>query len=459
MFPTTNLFKEVACPEGEQCKLVNCIFSHKLRPQRVGSPATLTSVAARPSTLTVGNDDESDGHHSKRRRLDDQLERAGSDKPAQRKVFVGALSSQETTKPPKVPQSVTTLASLANSPVLSASKEVTPPPLSNKVRSEPTSLQKSTPETEKIEPLNPRMITNDPVGHAKRAVYLQAMAKEMRRLNELQRSADSKKEALCLSEAEINKFCLNEEEKLARESGPLYKNMVSGCIAAYRKMSLSGWISHILANFTEAKAVEKPAPKAELSTGLTTSEEVLFLPRLLTDLTSLSKHGYVSTPPTAAEAAEAAAAVQASANYEKCDRCQSRFQVFPERREEDGALTSNGPCVHHWGKPIHPKREKTDAIKGAKDPTFSCCNQLLGTKGCTELSTHVFVVKDAKRLASISPFVETPENLDPAKGVDGKAASAVTFDCEMGYTVYGLECIRLTAVTWPEGVPLVDVLV
>ncbi|KAK5006995.1 hypothetical protein LTR28_005807, partial [Elasticomyces elasticus] len=308
MFSTTNLFKEVACPEGEQCKLVNCIFSHKLRPQRVGSSASLASVAAQSSTLNLENDDESDGHHSKRRRLDDRLERAGSDKPAQRKVFVGALSSQETAKPPEAPRPVTTLASTANRPVLSASKEVTPPPLSNKTRSEPTSLQNSTPKIEEIEPLNPRMITNDPVGHAKRAVYLQAMAKEMRRLNELQRSANSKKEALYLSEAEINKFCLNEEEKLARESGPLYKNMVSGRIAAYRKMSLSNWISYILANFTEAKAVEKPASKAELSTGLTTREEILFLPRLLTDLTSLSKHGYVSAPPTAAEVAEAAAA-------------------------------------------------------------------------------------------------------------------------------------------------------
>ena len=37
--------------------------------------------------------------------------------------------------------------------------------------------------------------------------------------------------------------------------------------------------------------------------------------------------------------------------------------------------------------------------------------------------------------------------------------SAVCYDCEMGYTVYGLELIRLTAVSWPDGEELLDVLV
>jgi hypothetical protein len=36
---------------------------------------------------------------------------------------------------------------------------------------------------------------------------------------------------------------------------------------------------------------------------------------------------------------------------------------------------------------------------------------------------------------------------------------AVGFDCEMGYTAFGLELIRITAVSWPEHEPLLDVLV
>ncbi|KAK7751917.1 RNA exonuclease 3 [Diatrype stigma] len=39
------------------------------------------------------------------------------------------------------------------------------------------------------------------------------------------------------------------------------------------------------------------------------------------------------------------------------------------------------------------------------------------------------------------------------------ADRAISFDCEMGYTVYGIELIRLTAVSWPNGEELIDVLV
>ena len=51
------------------------------------------------------------------------------------------------------------------------------------------------------------------------------------------------------------------------------------------------------------------------------------------------------------------------------------------------------------------------------------------------------------------PFIETPEN-DKAPSDIG-----VCFDCEMGYTTYGLELMRLTAISWPTHKPLVDVLV
>ena len=69
------------------------------------------------------------------------------------------------------------------------------------------------------------------------------------------------------------------------------------------------------------------------------------------------------------------------------------------------------------------------------------------------MKSHVFKVTDAKRLAAIMPFVQTPEN--PAR----LSGEAVAFDCEIGYTTFGLELIRLTAIAWPTGNHLVDVLV
>ena len=76
-----------------------------------------------------------------------------------------------------------------------------------------------------------------------------------------------------------------------------------------------------------------------------------------------------------------------------------------------------------------------------------------GAAGCTTTATHVFKTTDPKRLAGVLNFAATPPN--PAVPAD----RAVSFDCEMGYTVRGLELIRLTAVTWPDGADLIDVLV
>lgn len=56
-------------------------------------------------------------------------------------------------------------------------------------------------------------------------------------------------------------------------------------------------------------------------------------------------------------------------------------------------------------------------------------------------------------MAAVLNFQETPDNPDK------KSAWPVCIDGEMGYTVYGLELIRLTATSWPSGKELFDVLV
>jgi len=56
-------------------------------------------------------------------------------------------------------------------------------------------------------------------------------------------------------------------------------------------------------------------------------------------------------------------------------------------------------------------------------------------------------------MASVFNFEKTPEN--PEK----TSTQPVCIDGEMGYTVYGLELIRLTATSWPKGEELFDVLV
>ncbi|KAI4719410.1 hypothetical protein E4T48_04357 [Aureobasidium sp. EXF-10727] len=439
MFSTTGLFKGIPCPEGEKCNIIHCIFSHELRPQATDvseeiqesapkkrklnpEPDTTTKTPAVPVTASSGK--TPNGFATK-----------GFNTVNQQKPAAPAPA------PLKVPKTL--------------QRPVSPPLKPPAASSKPASAKPAVKET-----LNPRMIPNDPAGHAKRTLFLKHLHAEMERLNAaVGKGSHVKKAALIMTPNELIKVALDEEEKMARENHKIYANVIKMRVAALKKMAVDDWIAHVIATIKvdlQEEQVKLPPP---INTGLPLEQEHIVLPRLITDQTNLAKHGYVPIPPTDEEIADAKAGVAASLNYEVCDRCKSRFRVFEERREEDGALTTNGPCTYHWAKPFTPRREKTDAIKGPKEAIYPCCQELQGTPGCTQCETHVFKVSEGKRLASILPFINTPENPKPAKGPDGKPPKAVTFDCEMGYTVCGLELIRLTAVSWPEGHCLVDVLV
>jgi DNA polymerase III epsilon subunit-like protein len=436
MFSTTGLFKGIPCPEGERCNIIHCIFSHELRPQAAAVSEQGTS---------------------KKRKLSEDTEEPTKVPVASVTISSGnaangfaangftTINQQKPTTPapppPKIPKTL--------------QRPVSPPPKLPAASSKAVSTKPVAKES-----LNPRMIPHDPAGHAKRTLFLKHLHAQMERLNnEVAKSSHTKKTALTMTPDELIKVALDEEEKTARENHKVYANIIKIRVAALKKMAVEEWIAHVIANIRTDLQEDQVRVPPPIDTGLPLGLEHIVLPHLITDQTNLAKYGYVPTPPTDDEIAEAKAGVTASLNYEVCDRCKSRFRVFEERREEDGALTTNGPCTYHWAKPFTPRREKTDAIKGPKEAIYPCCQELQGTPGCTQCDTHVFKVSEGKRLASILPFINTPENRKPAKGPNGKLPDAVTFDCEMGYTVCGLELIRLTAVSWPQGHCLVDVLV
>ncbi|KAG9565320.1 hypothetical protein KCU71_g5354, partial [Aureobasidium melanogenum] len=434
MFSTTGLFKGIPCPEGERCNIIHCIFSHDLRPQAVAvseqgatkkrklSDGTDTKLPVTSVTVLSGN--------TTNRSAANGITTINSQKPS--------TAASVTSKIPKTLQ-----------------RPVSPPPKPPVASSKPVPTKSAVKES-----LNPRMIPNDPAGHAKRTLFLKHLHAQMERLNdEVAKSSHAKKADLTMTPDDLIRVALDEEEKTARENHKIYANVIKMRVAALKKMGLDEWIAHVIETIrVDLQETQTKLPPL-IDTGLPLEHEHIILTHLITDQTNLAKHGYVPTPPTDEEIAEAKAGVAASLNYEVCDRCKSRFRVFEERREEDGALTTNGPCTYHWAKPFTPRREKTDAIKGPKEAIYPCCQEPQGTPGCTQCETHVFKVSEGKRLASILPFIYTPENPKPAKGPDGKSPNAVTFDCEMGYTVFGLELIRLTAVSWPEGHSLIDVLV
>lgn len=464
MFSSKGLFKHIVCPMGAACRMPNCMFGHDFpgtsTTQDDGAPQSVPKPA--PSTIQYG-------HEQKRRKLDDGTKAPDhASAETEKKAFVGSLVPAKPAITSKYrlakSQPHNGIASTA-APLKSALRPISPPPRAAVPGQKPKraiAVAKSTtsaekPKVVKKETLNPRPIPAAPEQWGIRTALLEKLHEMMVPLNnQAGESSDPELKALHLDDNALIKAALDEEEKFARTQGKVYKNMIKLRIVAYKKMKIEEWKKHRIA---EKKAEEgtSDAPKKiepkPIETGLTPAQETIFLSRLIANQEGLDKFGYVTAVPTDAEVEQARAGVEASAGHEECDRCRTRFCVFPDRRVEDGALTSGSHCTFHWGKPFTPQYKRTEAITGRTGPRYSCCQEATGTPGCSMLGTHVFKVSEAKRLALVLPFVATPPNPNAIKG------RAVCFDCEMGYTVYGLELIRLTATTWPDGDPLIDVLV
>ncbi len=465
MFSSLGLFKQIQCPEQSHCSLSNCIFAHHFpsAAEVAKDPPQNSSTSSSTHEDTLQHD-----RPRKRRRIADNGDAADVDElvPETPKDGPTAVKRQGS-------------ASTPSRPPWTASRGISPPPLRNS-KAERTShsspadgtnfvsnLRKESKPNVSLAPakktveeaLNPRMMTNPPAGHGVRMQLLNMIHEQMTRLNEeVSQSQDSSKSTLLLSPPEIVVEALEEEEKVAKHNPAVYSNVIKLRIVKLRKMKLAEWKEERLKQIAKRAPVEPSTvvasiPKA-IETGLTTSQEIAFLSRILAKQSQLFKFGYVPAVPSEEEVDEARKGVDAAQGWELCDRCKTRFQVFPGRRAEDGALTSGGRCTYHPAKPRRP--QPTDrADKVSRESIYACCSENVGqSSGCTQASTHVFKISDPKRLGLIMPFEETPHN---SQASDPKRA--VAFDCEMGYTTMGLELIRLTATSWPAGEELLDVLV
>lgn len=456
MFSTIGLFRTVECPEIQQCQLPNCIFSHEKisRSKRRDLSQSSGDVELR--------DEDSIGLEQgprKKRRIssindDDTAEAETEAKTRNRDshdmtLKVGARKTAH----------ITASGYISRPPLRSG--EARPSGFVNGKHTEPNSAtpkihsQASPAKKAVAEPLNPRMIPNPPAPHATRLKLVTMLHEHMNRLNkEVRLSSDPSVSVLGFSPQQLVTAALDEEERAARENPSIYPNILGLRVVALKKMKLDAWKRERLKQATEKSRVTStpvPTPKS-IITGLSSSEEIALLPWLFAKQEALVKYGYIPLAPSEKEVEQARNGVEAAQGWEQCDRCNTRFQVFPGRRAEDGALTTGGTCLYHHAKPRRPTGEHAD--KSHRDLFYPCCNGTVGASpGCTSSDSHVFKVSEAKRLALVTPFEETPPNPSLRIG------TAVCFDCEMGYTTYGMELIRLTATSWPDGRNLVDVLV
>ncbi|KAG4031746.1 hypothetical protein MFRU_008g01080 [Monilinia fructicola] len=482
MFTTKSLFSKTKCPNRDKCLIPRCIFSHDHLTLQALPNGTAQVNTTQQSN---GNDGDQDGQR-KRQKIDDgERSTTPTNEPPPSLIRLKPVTTTQ-----KVTENKSTPIQTSE-PISAARRDISPPPLRRKSQngtSVPTTpaaphkdaLQKPSPsltpkaptvnstpvkKPEKIEPLNPRARKTAPAVHSTRLKLVQVLHDQLKRLNsELSKDANDEEEELVFSDQGLITRVLDMEEA-ACETPTIYSNVVKNKIMVYKRMTVAQWKEERAREVAKEKASRAPIsdaptvkpdePPKPIETGLSPEEELALLPRLYTPIHDLSQHGYVTTIPTPAEIEKAKSGIEASKGWEVCDRCKTRFQVFPGRREEDGILASGGCCTYHFGKPYWKDRSSLDP-KAKREKKWRCCDENIGdTSGCTTAEHHVFKVSEVKRLAAVLNFEKTPGN----KSDSPIPNQPVCIDCEMGYTVHGLELIRLTATSWPSGSPLLDILV
>ncbi|KAG5976385.1 hypothetical protein E4U58_004333 [Claviceps cyperi] len=457
--------KHIPCPAGNTCTAFQCIFGHTnerppevtLTPQDQKRSRERSPDESAPTTKRV-KADEHDGpsqtqHVSISEQRNSVLDSPPSapwpmSQPMRRHVEAtgvkpnGTAASQQQKSPPT--------SKPGNSHIKCNGKVVGKPNVGTDA-----AKTKRKPET-----LNPRLLKSSPASYDTRLKLLKLLHAEFSRLNgELKAQKKTDDDAavaagLVMPDQGVIFKALDEEQTAALEKPAVYANVMKNKVMQYRRMKLSQWKDERIKEAPGSKdsAANGDSNAIKINTGLTSSQEVVLLKRLVTDIAGLAAHGYVSSVPSEEMVAAAQSGLDAAKGWERCDRCQQRFQVFPGRREEDGALSSGGSCNFHWGKVYVPVKAPGDAARAPK--RYLCCGQEVGqSAGCFTHNNHVFKAGDPKRLAAVLNFAATPENASVPPD------RAVCFDCEMAYTVHGMELIRLTATAWPTQEILLDVLV
>jgi RNA exonuclease 1 len=125
-----------------------------------------------------------------------------------------------------------------------------------------------------------------------------------------------------------------------------------------------------------------------------------------------------------------------------CHRCTTMFT--PQTRTQY-------PCISHWGKLLG-----LSIIDTRPNPSdgkiWTCCQKSIGSRGCTTNPCHVRKVSNAGELASLRPFIELDQF------IEGQHLSVVSLDCEMAYTLNGMELVRMTVLDENDRL-LIDTLV
>ncbi|XP_074525909.1 uncharacterized protein LOC141790140 [Halichoeres trimaculatus] len=108
-----------------------------------------------------------------------------------------------------------------------------------------------------------------------------------------------------------------------------------------------------------------------------------------------------------------------------CCRCGATYSV-----NQAGKHVRTEECNYHYGKGVRNR------VPGGVETRYSCCEGVMGAPGCQVFKLHVH------DLLSLDGFVSTAEKNSSNRSCPG----VYSLDCEMCYTIRGLELSRVTVV-------------
>ncbi|XP_077416328.1 uncharacterized protein LOC144048344 isoform X3 [Vanacampus margaritifer] len=108
-----------------------------------------------------------------------------------------------------------------------------------------------------------------------------------------------------------------------------------------------------------------------------------------------------------------------------CCRCGATYSV-----NKAGKHIRTEECNYHYGKGVESR------VPGGVETRYSCCQGVMGAPGCQIFKLHVHDT------IAMDGFVTT----NPRRPADSSCPGVYALDCEMCYTIHGLELSRVTVV-------------
>jgi len=482
MFQGRQLFKGVACPKGNSCDVLNCIFGHAeletsskssnsffqgsvVWPRSTDQASTKDKEAVTPEEnlqtkdINIGNhalSSSASTSSKNKHRLD------GSDReiePKRIKLNNGVPETTASTSVPQVLSSGSPQQDNGTVQTLAVMHKNAPSTMNISSSSSPSSTRQSSTVKEastlkshtKKESLNPRLVKSHPAPHTTRLGFLQLLHKEYEKLNQiLVKSKETRIRSAYLAPDKLIKIALDEEEQIATQKPNIYKNTIGHAIAKLRKMSTT---PADVAEFMRRLSIRGHRPVMPVRTtqdpeftqdpALTPVLERKLLGRLILDDEVARTHlTFVQEAPTEEQLENSRKVLELSKGFEECARCSTRFKIDPETLE----VHPRSVCRFHIGKMNYNARQGAVGV-------YSCCQQNADSHPCYQHDTHVFKTDDRNRMATVVNWEITPDNsiINPKL--------AIALDCEMGFTTKGFELIRISAIDWPTSTKMMDILV